>query len=92
MATLQVLTSFGTMLENRPPEDPVLSAQKNMVRAAIDELFACLKRFVGLYVPCDYAHSVCYKLWGSMALLNNVCLSSNMLFSKMVGCQNSICQ
>ncbi|CAN9429102.1 unnamed protein product [Alternaria alternata] len=30
MATLQVLTSFGTMLENRPPEDPVLSAQKNM--------------------------------------------------------------
>ena len=85
MATLQVLTSFGTMLENRPPEDPVLSAQKNMVRAAIDELFACLKRFVGLYVPCDYAHSVCYKLWGSMALLNNVCSFSNILFSKMVG-------
>lgn len=85
MATLQVLTSFGTMLENRPPEDPVLSAQKNMVRAAIDELFACLKRFVGLYVPCDYAHSVCYKLWGSMALLNNVRSFSDILFSKMVG-------
>ncbi|RYN19210.1 hypothetical protein AA0116_g2953 [Alternaria tenuissima] len=79
MATLQVLTSFGTMLENRPPEDPVLSAQKNMVRAAIDELFACLKRFVGLYVPCDYAHSVCYKLWGSMALLNN---SATLVFKE----------
>lgn len=69
----QILPSLGTILQNLPPNDALVRAQKNEVRTAIDDLFTCLKRFIGLYVACDYSHTVCHKIWGSMARLNNVC-------------------
>lgn len=72
VATTQVLLSVGTTSNNQSPEDPVLRAQRSVVETAIYDLFARLKRFVGLYVPCNYSHSVCHKIWGSMAQLNHV--------------------
>jgi hypothetical protein len=79
VVTTQVLLSVGTTSNNQLPEDPVLQAQRSVVQTAIHDLFAHLKRFVGLYVPCNYSHSVCHKIWGSMAQLNHVRKASTIL-------------
>ncbi|KAB2109550.1 hypothetical protein AG0111_0g1407 [Alternaria gaisen] len=59
----QILPSLGTILQNLPPDDALVRAQKNEVRAAIDDLFTCLKRFIGLYVACDYSHTTATQLF-----------------------------
>ncbi|KAF1832236.1 hypothetical protein BDW02DRAFT_503407 [Decorospora gaudefroyi] len=50
-------------------EDAVLLTQQSAIYTAINDLFASTKRFVGLYIPCTYPHSVCNKIWGSLSRL-----------------------
>jgi hypothetical protein len=56
-------------------EDAILRMQNDSMNAALDQLFASAKRFVELYIPSDYRHPVCHKLWGSLASLMTVCIA-----------------
>lgn len=89
ITTSQVLLALGTMSKKLPREDPVLHVQKGVVYTAIHDLYSWLKRFVALYIPCDYPHSVCYRIWGSMAQLN-VCQNvlSSFSLTPFHGCQS----
>jgi hypothetical protein len=53
----------------------ILRARSGSMNAALDQLFASAKRFVELYIPSNFNHPVCHKIWGSLASMM-VCNSS----------------
>ncbi|EFQ90083.1 hypothetical protein PTT_13401 [Pyrenophora teres f. teres 0-1] len=67
--TAQTCSPFQHSIDDLFAKDAVLRKQQNEIVTAINELLASAKRFVGLYVPPRYPHTVCHRIWGSLSKL-----------------------
>jgi hypothetical protein len=50
----------------------LLPSQRVAIHAIMDEVATIAQKFVGLFIPCTYQHSVSNKIWGSLLSLLKV--------------------